>query len=100
MNDEVEATWPCEKLPEFAGHDVLRQEWSTYRREVARLVAEGHEGKAVMIKGDAVLGVFETWQAARAAGVRRFLREPFLVKVVHAAEPLLRVRGLSMPCRA
>ena len=41
--DEVERrTVHHTQLPEARPGDVLSQEWNTYRREAARLLAQGH----------------------------------------------------------
>src|SRR6516162_4744338 len=42
-------------------------EWNYYRREVGRLLAEGHEGKWVLIKGQEVVGIWDT-EAEGGAG--------------------------------
>jgi hypothetical protein len=86
------------ELPEAPPGDVLSLEWNTYRREVGRLLAEGHAGKFVLIKGSQVVALYDAWDAALEAGHRLYLLEPFLVHEVRAEEPLLRVRGYSLPC--
>lgn len=73
---------------------TLAQEWDTYRQEVGRLLAQGLEGKFVLIKDATVVGVFATFDAAREEGVRRFLLQPMLVKQVLTREPVLRTRQL------
>ncbi len=86
------------ELPEARPGDALYQEWSTYRREAARLLVEGQEGKFVLIKGGQVVGLHDTWDAAREAGLRLYLLQPFLVQQVRSEEPVLRLRGYSLPC--
>ena len=61
------------ELPEPGPNSGLAVEWNTYRREVGRLLAEGHEGKYLLIKGEEVLGIFPTKEAADEEGRRRFL---------------------------
>jgi hypothetical protein len=97
MNDQRPTIHHTE-LPAARPGDVLAQEWETYRREVPRLLAEGHEGRFVLIKGQQVIAVYPTWAEAREAGLRLYLREPFLVRQVCIEEPLLRIRGYSLPC--
>ncbi len=99
MDDTVRDTVPIEELPDLPADHVFHREWATYRREARRLLAEGHGGKVVVIKGDTILGVFSTREEARAAGARRFLKEPFFAKELSAEERLLRVRGINLPCR-
>lgn len=55
---------PCSELPEDASDEPLAQEWNVYRQEVARLLAEGQEGRCVLIKGKDVIGLFDDWKAA------------------------------------
>ncbi len=79
----------------------LATEWETYRREVGRLLAEGHEGKFVLIKGTEIVGLYDTQEAARDVGVQRYLLEAHLIHQVRTEEPILRIRGhnLPLPCR-
>ncbi len=89
------------QLPPAEPGDEIGQEWETYRREVGRLLAEGHEGQWVLIKGDQILEFFDTYEAARAAGSRRFLLQPHMIHQVLAEEPLhYHLRYLwYRPCR-
>jgi hypothetical protein len=91
-------TVPFTTLPEALPDSPLYEEWNCYRREVARLLADGQEGKFVLIHGPQVVGVYGTWDDARQAGLGLYLLKPFLVQKVCAAEPLLRIRGYSLPC--
>ena len=97
MNDK-EATVHYTELPESNPASPLCREWGFYRREVGRLLAEGREGKFVLIHGETVLGFFDTWTAAREAGLKRFLLTPFLVHQVQTRERVLRMRGHNLPC--
>jgi hypothetical protein len=85
------------ELPEDSSDGTLAREWNVYRREVGRLLAEGHEGRVVLIKGDDIIGIFDNWGAARNAGLERFLREPFFVHPIRATEPFLRIGGIKRP---
>src|SRR5262245_8850172 len=67
------------ELPAGDAASPLCREWNTYRREAGRLLAEGHEGKFILVHGETILGLFDTWDAAREAGLERFLLQPFLV---------------------
>jgi hypothetical protein len=53
----------------------------------------------VLIKDDVVIGLYDTWDAARAAGLQRYLLSVFLVHQVQRREPILRLRGYNLPCR-
>lgn len=86
------------ELPQGQPDSVLCTEWNTYRREVARLLNDGNAGKHVLIKGTAILGLWDTEAEAVAAGYARFRRLPFFVHKVQEREPV--VRCLSVfPCR-
>jgi hypothetical protein len=62
-----------------------------YCREVGRLLAEGHQGRYVLIKGDEIIDLFEDWTAARKAGLEQFHREPFFVHAIREVEPHLHI---------
>jgi len=98
MSDDLRRTIHHSQLPEGQPDGVLALEWHTYRTEVARLLAEGHEGEFVVIKGEQIIGLHDSWNAAREAGLHLYLREPFMVHRVCAEEPVLRLRGYSLPC--
>ena len=90
------------ELPAGQPDSPLQREWDFYRREVGRLLAEGQEGKFVLIKDETIIGLFDTWDAAYAAGLQRYLLRPFLVHQIQTREPILRLRGynLPLPCRS
>jgi hypothetical protein len=50
----------------------IKTEWDFFCRERPRLLAEGHEGRWVLIKGEEIVGLFDTRQEARAVGLERF----------------------------
>jgi len=66
-------------LPDAQPGSVNEQEWNTFRQERPRLLAEGNEGRWVLVKGDEILGIWDTLREACHQGYQRFLREPFLV---------------------
>jgi hypothetical protein len=87
-------TIPYTELPEQPPGSAYYEEWKTYRREVERLLAENQEGRFALIKGDAIVGVFDTREEADELGRRRFPTTPYLVKPIRSREPLVRVREL------
>jgi hypothetical protein len=89
---------PYTQLPTAKPGEELGSEWNTYCREVGRLLAEGQEDRFVLIKGETILGLYDSWHAARRAGLERFLLEPFLVHQIRTREPILQVRGYNLPC--
>jgi hypothetical protein len=65
----------------------LRHEIRTYRRELPRLLAEGHEGRFVLIKGNEVLSVWDTFGDAHQAGRERFgMGEIFLAQPIDSRD--------------
>jgi hypothetical protein len=80
------------ELPEAKPGDVLAEEWNTYRREVGRLLAEGHEGCHILIKGRKIIGIWKTHEEAMASAYEQFLGQPFLVHQIQERERLMRCR--------
>jgi hypothetical protein len=65
---------------------ALEREIKTYKEKLPELQAS--EGKFVLISGDSVSGVFDSYQDALAAGYERFGMNPFLVKQISTVEVL------------
>ncbi len=59
-------------LPLDRGLRLFRLEVRTYRRELPRLLAEGHEGRCVLIKGNQVLSIWDSFEDALQAGYEKF----------------------------
>jgi hypothetical protein len=87
------------ELPDAKPDSPVYREWNTFRREVGRLLREGHAGKFVLIKGKEIVGIWNTRQEASAIGYQRFLLSGFIVQQIREREPLLRwpLRCLSRP---
>jgi hypothetical protein len=94
--DQEPPTIHYTELPPPPPGSPLEVEGNTYRREVGRLLAEGHEGRHVLIKGDQILGIWDTNEEALEEGYRRFLLQPFLVQQIQTRERLWRM-GMR-PC--
>ena len=60
---------------------TLDREIAVYERERERLERE-HRGKFVLVRGDEIVGTFDTFQAAADEAVRRFGRGPYLIRRV------------------
>jgi hypothetical protein len=66
---------------------VFERETQAYLREKERLLAKGERGRFALVKGDEVIGVWDTARDAAQAGYEKFgVREPFMVKEVQAEE--------------
>ena len=72
---------------------ALEQEIATFERLKAQLV-ENHSGKFALIKGEEFIDAFDTPDNAYQEGIRRFGREPFLVKRISATEEVYRNQAL------
>src|SRR5438552_1808552 len=46
------------QLPDDPPDSPLHREWNTYRREIARLLAEGNEGRHILIKDEHIVGIW------------------------------------------
>lgn len=64
----------------------LEREMIAYRRLLPELLAGGKQGKYALIKGENLLGTFESLDAALGAGYEHGLNELFLVKEIVAQE--------------
>ena len=64
----------------------LEREIKTYTKRLPELSAQ--EGKFVLIAGEEVGGLFETYQDALKAGYEKYGIRPFLVKQISAVETL------------
>lgn len=81
------------ELPEDTSGGPLAQEWNFYRREVARLLAEGHEGRWVLIKSEEIIGIWDTEAEANRVRLERFLMRHVLMKQIRTREPVIRGGG-------
>jgi hypothetical protein len=65
------------------------REWNYYLREIGRLLAEGHEGRWLLIKGEEILGIWDTYAEANEAQSR--LSQPVFVHRILTYEPRIRL---------
>jgi hypothetical protein len=93
VNNQGLPTLHYTELPPPGPNDPLAVEWNTYRREVARLLAEGQEGRHVLIKGEEIVGIYDTHVEALSAGYQRFWGQPICVHQIQTRERVYRVRG-------
>jgi hypothetical protein len=78
--------------------DALEREMTTYNAKLNELLAS--VGKFVLIKGDVIEGIFDTYADALKIGYERFKLEPFMVKQIAPAEQIqFFTRELDLPCR-
>jgi hypothetical protein len=65
----------------------LKREQAVYERSLARWLKD-HRNAYVLIKGDEVVGFYDTREAALTAGYDQFGVDPLLVKQVLDPEPI------------
>lgn len=81
------------ELPEGDAASPIATEWAFYRRQVGRLLSEGHENKWVLIKGDEIIGIWDTEEECDRVRLQRFLMQPVLLQQIRRQEPVLRCGG-------
>jgi hypothetical protein len=70
----------------MADQQILERELSTFRQRKPELMADSL-GKFAVVSGERVLGVWDTYEAALAAGYELVgVDDPFLVRQVEATE--------------
>jgi hypothetical protein len=78
------------ELPAAQPDSQLSREWEFYRREVGRLLAEGEEGRFLLIKGEKIVGIWDTQEEAEAVAFYQYPLEPCLIHQIQRRERLLR----------
>ena len=77
------------ELTEDHSSDPAAEGWNVFVREVGRLLAEGHEGKWVVIAGGKLIGVYDTEREAHRVTARERLAWPPIIKQIKEREPLV-----------
>jgi hypothetical protein len=86
------------ELPPAKADDPLAIEWDFYRREATRLLAEGNEGRWVLVKGEEIVGIWGAMEDAELAGLERYPDKRFLIHQVKEREPLLQIAWRFREC--
>jgi len=87
------------QLPDGPPNSPITAEWNLYRRIVGHLLAEGHEGKWLLIRNEQVIGIWDTEAEADAVRVEQFPLQPVMMKQILAHERILRI-GFNRLCRS
>lgn len=78
---------------------ALEKELETLRRELPNLLANGGEGKFVVVFEDRIVGIYTSYEDALAIGYEKCGLKPFLVKKIQAVEQVQYFsRDLAFPC--
>jgi len=85
------------ELAELSPGGRIAREWNFYRQQARRLLAEGHEGKWVLIKGEEIIGIWHTEQEADEVRLQRFPTQDVLLKQICEWEPIIRGGGYGNP---
>jgi hypothetical protein len=80
-------------LPQSPPDSPIAAEWDLYCRDVGRLLAEGHEGRWALIKGEKIIGIWDTEEEADQVRLHSFLMQPVLLKQICVRERVLRGGG-------
>ncbi len=81
------------ELPESTPDSPIATEWNFYRTQVGRLLTEGHAGKWVLIKGEAITGIWDAEEDADQVRLQKFSMQHVLLKQICVREPVLRGGG-------
>jgi len=73
----------------------LREEYIYYQQHKESFLTE-HPGTFVLIKGDEVVGFFDSEQAAYKVGLGRYGNEPFFIKRVEPEEGVIEHPALTL----
>lgn len=88
------------ELPQDMAGDLVARDWNYYCRLAGRLLADGHEGKWVLIKDERVVGIWDTRDAAENVAAERYLMQSVLIHQVLRREPIRRGPMLFRLCRS
>ena len=70
------------ELPALPPDHQFAHSWAVYVREMPRWLAEGQQGRFVLIKDDEIIGLWDTWREAVDTGRQRFGMVPDRKSVV------------------
>ncbi len=77
---------------------ALEKEIETFSRELPNLLAQ--EGKFVVVSGDKIIGVYDSYEDALKIAYEKCGLKPFLVKKIQAVEQIQYFsRDLNFGCR-
>ena len=74
---------------------MLEQERQFYSENLDKWLTQ-HAGKFVLVKGEELLGAYETYEDALAEGARRFGLQSFLVRRVGDVEQEVNIPALTL----
>lgn len=87
------------ELPKERAADDAARNWNYYLSEASRLLAEGHEGRWLIVHEGAIVGIWDTEDEARTVASVQFLMEPVLIHRIRDQEPVIPVPTFLFRCR-
>jgi hypothetical protein len=67
---------------------------------VGDLLANGHENRWVLIKGQEIIGIWDTEEDARAVALQKYLMQPCLIQQVRSREPVVHMSARFWGCQS
>jgi len=97
MNKADNTGIDLERIPDIPEGEPYSREWQAFKREVARLMAEGQQGGFAVFQGESLVGVWDSLFLADQAGRRQCGGKPFLIQEI---QPVLKPMrwGYHRPC--
>jgi hypothetical protein len=86
-------------LPEAKPDSPLYREWTFYRSAVERLLADGHEGRWVLAKGEQIVDIWDTRTQAKTVALQKYLMQSCLIHQIRSREPLVRMSARFRECQ-
>jgi hypothetical protein len=84
----------------MADQDTLKMELETYEKHKERLIAES-DGRFVVIRGENILGVYDTYEDALEAGYEKAGLNQFLVKKIQRVDQVhFFTRDIVLSCQS
>ena len=83
------------KIRYMTDNDALEKELAFFNRNKAGYLKE-YKNKYLLIKGEELIGYFDTNEAAYEAGIQKYGNVPFLIKQVLEHEPTLTISSVFM----
>src|SRR3569623_3628053 len=91
-------TVPFTELKENHSGTPFATSWNVYVREVGRLLAEGHEGKWVLIADAVIVGLFQTRREASMLAYSTYRDRSPMIHRVGGSEPVYRLSTRMIRC--
>lgn len=92
-------TIDAKDLPPGKPDSPIDVEWDFYRANVEKLLAEGNEGRFILIKGDQVIGIWDTLKEAEDMANEKFLMQPCLIHQIRRREPIIKMSPRFWACQ-